>query len=57
MAAPAHGQAQASFVIATIIPIATNTTIAICVQIQNGDTVGDSVLGRLGESLRRSGRP
>ena len=29
--------AHASFVIATIIPISTNTTIATCVQIQNGD--------------------
>lgn len=29
--------AQASFVIATTIPIRTNTTIAICVQIQVGD--------------------
>jgi hypothetical protein len=31
-------RAQASFVIATIIPISTNATIAICVQIQVGDT-------------------
>jgi len=31
-------RAQASFVIATIIPISTNTTIATCIQIQNGDT-------------------
>jgi hypothetical protein len=30
-------RAQASFVIAMIIPITTNTTIATCVQIQNGD--------------------
>jgi hypothetical protein len=29
--------AQASLVIATIIPITTNTTIAICIQIQVGD--------------------
>lgn len=29
--------AQASFVIATIIPISTNTTIAACIQIQVGD--------------------
>jgi len=28
---------QASFVIATIMPITTKTTIAIWVQIQNGD--------------------
>jgi hypothetical protein len=29
--------AHTSFVIAMIIPITTNTTIAICVQIQVGD--------------------
>jgi hypothetical protein len=27
-----------------IIPITTNTTIAICVQIQNGDIADESVL-------------
>jgi hypothetical protein len=32
--------AQASLVMATIIPITTNTTIATCVQIQNGDIAG-----------------
>jgi hypothetical protein len=31
-------------VIAMIIPITTNTTIAICIQIQVGDTT-DSLLG------------
>jgi hypothetical protein len=36
--------AQANFVIATIIPITTNTTIAICIQIQLGDIAMDSVL-------------
>jgi hypothetical protein len=36
-------------VIATIIPITTNTTIAICVQIQKGDMARDRVSGRLGE--------
>ena len=36
--------------IATIIPITTNTTIAICIQIQNGDMARDSVPGRLGEA-------
>jgi hypothetical protein len=30
-------RAHASFVTATIIPITTNTTIAICIQIQVGD--------------------
>jgi hypothetical protein len=30
----------ASFTIATIIPITTNTTIAICIQIQVGDIAG-----------------
>jgi len=34
----------ASLVIAMIIPITTNTTIAICIQIQVGDTA-DSLLG------------
>jgi hypothetical protein len=29
--------AQASFVIATTIPISTNTTIATCIQIHVGD--------------------
>jgi hypothetical protein len=36
-------RAQASFVIATIIPISTNTTIATCIQIQNGDMLGGSL--------------
>jgi hypothetical protein len=34
-------------VIATIIPITTNTTIAICIQIQVGDIACDSVSGLL----------
>jgi hypothetical protein len=38
--------AQASFVIATTIPISTNTTMAICIQIQVGDIPADSLLGR-----------
>ncbi len=33
---------------ATIIPITTNTTIAIWVQIQNGDMASDSVAGARG---------
>jgi hypothetical protein len=48
---PSPEAAYASFVIATIIPITTNTTIAICVQIQSGDTTTDSVLGRAGRVL------
>ncbi len=38
--------AYASFVMATIIPISTNTTIAICIQIQVGDIAIGSVLLR-----------
>jgi polysaccharide biosynthesis protein PslG len=38
-----YRRTQASFVIATIIPITTNTTIAICVQIQVGDMAEDSL--------------
>jgi hypothetical protein len=50
--APAHlRRAQTSFVIATIIPISTNTMIAICVQIQNGDMETGSLLGRVGRVL------
>jgi hypothetical protein len=33
------GELYASFVIAMIMPITTNTTIAICIQIQVGDTL------------------
>jgi hypothetical protein len=44
-------RAQASFVIATIMPISTNTTIAICIQIQVGDMARDSVAGRVGRVL------
>jgi hypothetical protein len=36
-------RAQASLVMATIIPISTNTTIATCIQIQVGD-IGDHSL-------------
>ncbi len=43
--------AQASFVIAMTMPITTNTTIAICIQIQVGDMPPDSVL-RAGASAR-----
>lgn len=32
--------AYASFVIATIMPISTNTTIATCIQIHVGDICG-----------------
>jgi hypothetical protein len=32
--------AQASFVIAMTMPISTNTTIAICIQIHVGDIAG-----------------
>jgi hypothetical protein len=41
MAAPAR-LAQASFVIATTIPITTNTTIAICIQIHVGDIAAEA---------------
>ena len=37
---------------ATTIPISTNTTIAICVQIQKGDIASNSVLGRMGRHRR-----
>jgi hypothetical protein len=37
--------AQASLVIATTMPITTNTTIAICIQIQVGDIAGASLAG------------
>jgi len=50
-------RAQTSFVIAMIMPISTNTTIAICVQIQNGDIPEAAYLEELGEYLRRPGRP
>jgi hypothetical protein len=33
---------------ATIIPITTNTTIATCVQIQNGDIARTAYFGRTG---------
>ncbi|HTZ87771.1 MAG TPA: hypothetical protein VMB05_13980 [Solirubrobacteraceae bacterium] len=33
---------QASFVIATIIPITTNTTIATCIQIHVGDMLQEA---------------
>lgn len=35
---------QASFVMATTMPISTNTTIATCIQIQVGDTLGHRVI-------------
>jgi hypothetical protein len=41
-----RGGLYASFVIAMIIPINTNTAIAICVQIQVGDMARDSLLPR-----------
>jgi hypothetical protein len=48
--APARRPAQASFVIATTMPITTNTTIATCIQIQVGDilthTLAASALAR-----------
>ena len=37
---------------ATTMPISTNTTIAICIQIQNGDMAANRVVGRLGECRR-----
>ncbi len=37
---------------ATTIPISTNTMIAICVQIQNGDMASNSVLGPMGRNRR-----
>jgi hypothetical protein len=40
----AAGTTQASLVIAMIIPITTNTTIATCIQIQVGDMAADSLL-------------
>jgi hypothetical protein len=39
-------------VIATIIPISTNRTIAICIQIQVGDIAADSVARDSGSALR-----
>ena len=53
------GRPQASFVIATIIPITTKTTIAACVHIQNGDTLGQATgsASRVsGGGLRTGGR-
>jgi hypothetical protein len=44
-------------VIATIIPITTNTTIAICIQIQNGDMATDSVPRRVGQVLAPAQAP
>jgi hypothetical protein len=41
---PSPEAAYASFVIATIIPINTNTTIATCIHIQVGDMSIDSLL-------------
>jgi hypothetical protein len=49
----AAGAAQTSFVIATTIPIRTNTTIAICIQIQVGDMAQTAYLGGGGPALRR----
>ena len=49
----ATGAAQASFVIATTIPIRTNTTIAICIQIQVGDMAQKAYFGGGGAALRR----
>ena len=46
--------AQASFVIATTMPIRTNTTIAICIQIQVGDMASNRVVARPGECRRPS---
>ncbi len=43
-APPARVTVYTSLVIAMIIPITTNTTIAICIQIQVGDTT-DSLPG------------
>jgi len=40
---------------ATTIPITTNTTIATCVQIQNGDIASNSLLGRLANQAARWG--
>jgi len=34
------------------IPMSTNTTIAICIQIQVGDMTADSLLGDSGSALR-----
>jgi hypothetical protein len=48
----AAGSAQASFVIATTIPISTNTTIAICIQIQVGDMAQTAYPGGSGSALR-----
>jgi hypothetical protein len=39
-------------VIAMTMPISTNTTIAICIQIQVGDMTADSVLGDTGSTAR-----
>jgi hypothetical protein len=43
---------QASFVIATTIPIRTKTMIAICIQIQVGDIALEILLGQSGSALR-----
>jgi hypothetical protein len=50
---PSYPRAQASFVIAMIIPITTNTTIATCVQIQNGDIAETAYFDRRDSLLRR----
>jgi hypothetical protein len=42
---------------ATIIPISTNTTIAICVQIQNGDMAATAYSGGLGGFWRSYDAP
>jgi Cellulase (glycosyl hydrolase family 5) len=49
--------AQASFVIATIIPISTTTTIAICIQIQVGDIASTAYLESNAASGSRRAAP
>jgi hypothetical protein len=52
----AAAAAQASLVIAMIIPISTNTTIAACIQIQVGDIRFDSVAAAVRRGRARSCR-
>jgi hypothetical protein len=44
---------QASFVIAMIMPISTNTTIAACIQIQVGDIATSAYFAATDAGLRR----
>jgi polysaccharide biosynthesis protein PslG len=53
-AAPTYAEGlQASFVMAMIMPINTNTTIATCIQIHVGDMIGHSLPGLCSRAYRR----